>query len=93
VGGFVLAVGTLGPRGGRASVRRARRVLSAGALGALVVLGLSLFVAAFDAAMAMGGGALAVSGLGAGLVRARPRRTTLVGPGLSVADARRMLSE
>jgi hypothetical protein len=93
VGGFFLAAGTLGPRGSRRSVRRARRALSAGALAGLAVVGISLFVAAFDGAMALGAGALAVSGLGAALVRARPRRTTLVGPGLSVADARRILSE
>jgi hypothetical protein len=93
VAGLVLAAWTLTPRSGRAAARRARRVLSGAALLALATVGLSLFVAAFDAPMVLGAAALVLSALGALALRARPRRTTLVGPGLSVADARRLLAD
>jgi hypothetical protein len=91
--GLLLAAWTLTPRAGRHAARRARRLLSAASLLALVTVGVSLFVAAFDAPMLLGGAALAVSALGALALRSRPRRTTLVGPGLSVADARRLLTD
>jgi hypothetical protein len=91
--GLLLAAWTLTPRAGRHAALRALRVLSSVSLLALVTVGVSLFVAAFDAPMLLGGAALAVSALGALALRSRPRRTTLVGPGLSVADARRLLAD
>jgi hypothetical protein len=38
-------------------------------------------------------GALGLTALGALAIRSRPRRTPLLGPGVSVADARRLLSD
>jgi hypothetical protein len=93
IAGLALAAWTLTPRATRPAVRRARRVLSIAALLSLGTVGLSLFVAAFDAPMVLGACALGLSALGALALRARPRRTTLVGPGVSVADARRLLAD
>jgi hypothetical protein len=93
LGALVLSLYALLPTAVPAAHSIARRAAMVSALAALTVIGLSVISVSFDAALAVGVGALALDVLASLGARVKPARSPLFAPGIGLEEARRMLDQ